>query len=109
MPTFKEKEIEDLKAKHAGVTLHLLRSDRHDVEIIVRAPSEPEWTRFRAMQENDGQAPMANKTLVVSCLVAPSAEETRAIFAELPGIPEVFANQIAKIAGIDRAATSRKL
>jgi hypothetical protein len=104
-----DDEITALKAKHAGADLRILHNEDHDMEIVVKVPSGAEWTRFRSMQQDDAQAPIALKTLVLACIVQPGPDDFRRTLDKLPGLTETFGGELVKIAGVSRATSSRKL
>jgi hypothetical protein len=103
-----EALLAELKAKHPDKELHLLESPQEEVEIVVHKPSEPEWRRFRTIVTDEDQRAGALRQLLVMHVVYPK-DEILAILAKHPGLAETFGNKVVKIAGVDPAATSRKL
>lgn len=104
-----DAEVEALKTKHVGADLRLLRNEDHDMEIVCKVPPPGEWTRFRSMQQDDAQAPIALRTLLFSCVVKPTPDEFRGVVDRLPGLAETFGGELVKIAGVSRATSSSKL
>jgi hypothetical protein len=104
-----EAQIEKHRAANPGRELHVIRNDDHDLEILVKAPDDGEWKRFRSMQADDAQKYLAPRALVMGSILEPSATEFTAMLATRPGLAETFAGELIEIAGVSRANTRRKV
>lgn len=104
-----EEQIAKHRAAKPGRELHVIRNEDHDLEILVMAPDDGEWKRFRSMQANDDQRYLAPRALVLGCILEPSAQEFTAMLAVRPGLAETFAGDVIEIAGVSRANTRRKV
>lgn len=104
-----EEQIASLKAANPGAELTLVSNAEVGMDIVVRVPSEGEWTRFRTQQGDEALRPMALRTLILACIVQPPATEFMGILAQRPGLAETFGADVVAIAGVSRASTRRKL
>ena len=104
-----DEQIAKHRAASPGAELHVIRNEDHDLEILVKAPSDGEWKRFRSMQADDAQRYLAPRSLVLGCILEPSAAEFTAMLAARPGLAETFASDVIEIAGVSRANTRRKV
>jgi hypothetical protein len=104
-----EEQIARAKAAHPGVELHLISNDDLGVEIMVRAPNEGEYKRFRTMHADEAQRSAASRALVLGCIVEPPPSEFTAMLASRPALADTFANDLVEIAGLSRANTRRKV
>lgn len=107
--------IDKIKAEHAGVPLRKLSTvDPHmggDIEIIVRAPTGPEYKKFRtesASKDQNARA-FAVQNIVAAVVLYPPRDQFNALMARLPGICEEFSDHIAELAGLTGQARSEKL
>ena len=108
MPITEEK-LAEIRAANPGAELHLLSNDDTGVEVVVKAPNDGEWKRFRTMQSDEGQRPLAIRTLVTACVVYPPAGEFMGVLAARPGLAETFGKDLVEIAGVSSATRRRKL
>lgn len=104
-----EEQVSRLKAENPGLELHVVSSPDTGAEVVVRRPSEPEWRRFRSMVGDDDQRPGALRQLAISSAIYPKGDDFMALLADYPGLAETIGGKLVKIAGVDGAATSRKL
>lgn len=109
MQIISETDIAALKERFPGVELNLISNEDAGMEIVARTPPKGEWDRFRTMQQDDSQAAYALRTLVLGCIVKPTAEEFRTILETRPGLAETFGARLVKIGGVSSATTHRKL
>lgn len=107
--TIPEEKVAELKAANPGVDLRVIRDEDNDIEVVVRPASEAEYKRLRAQQSEASTEPMAGKVFLLGCLVYPSAADFAAISARYPAVVDTFSNRLAKIAGVTKAVTDRKL
>lgn len=103
---FTDEIIQKLKAEH-GDDLYILEACGH--EVVVRAPSRPEWKRFRAAQADPAKRIDAQEQLLRGCCVAPGSGDLSALLEKRPGLAETFGIELTEIAGLAEKATSRKL
>jgi len=104
-----EEQITKLKEAHPGAELHHIHNEDTGVDVVVKAPSESEWKRFRSMQSDPEQRAHAIGVLFRACLVHPAAQEFAPIIAAKPGLVETFGGDLVDIAGVSRANTRKKL
>lgn len=105
-----DKQIETHKAANPGVQLEVLRNEDLDIEILVKPPSRAEWSRFRAMVNEDGQRPQAMRTLLLNCILEPSRGDFEAgPLSTYPGLSESFGADLVKMAGVNASTTRRKV
>lgn len=96
------------KVANPTAELHLV-SHPDGAEIIVRPPTEPEWRIFRSLQERAETKPDAAPMLTNTCTVFPAKDDLKAMLAKHPAYVEVFAGEIAEVAGYQRGAAHTKL
>lgn len=101
--------IEKAKSEHPGTPIYRLACEDYDTEIIVRAPTSTEWKRFRSMQQDDEQSPLALRALVLDCLIVPSREDFMLALEKRPGLAETFGRHVIKIGGVSAATIVEKL
>jgi hypothetical protein len=104
-----EEQIAAGKVAHPGAELHVISNADTGVEVLVKVPSEGSWKRFRVMQSDEGQRPLALRQLVLDCMVEPSPVDFMALLAAKPGLSETFGADLVELAGVSRANTRRKV
>lgn len=104
-----EEQIAKQHAANPGAELHVISNADLDIEILVKAPNDGEWKRFREMQTDDAKRPHAPRQLVIGCILEPPSAEFSQMLTTRPGLAETFANDLVEIAGVSRANTRRKV
>lgn len=87
----------------------LTHSDTGD-QIAVRAPSKPQWKRFRAGAQSEvaDKREAAEEMLVLECLVFPSKEDFQRLLERRPGSILTFVNGVARLAGYGGTAEKKE-
>jgi hypothetical protein len=88
--------IEELKAKHPGLKLHLLGDE--DAQVVVRVPSPAIYRKGKAKSRDEKTSLDANETLVRDCLVYPDQVAFGAMLEEYPGLADTFATALMGLA-----------
>jgi hypothetical protein len=102
-----EKTIDELKAKHPGKELELIIAAGED--IVAFTPTRGDWDKFQAWIKDDNKRKLAFHDLAVACVVYPATSDLEALLDRKPAIAVTIGNQLAQMAGIDEAATRKKL
>lgn len=92
------KIIEELKAKNPGAKLH--RLVHSGAEIVVKAPGEAEYRKFKRKAGDEKQRANAGEGLIYDCLVFPEAAAFAAIVSDRPALVDTFANTLVELAGL---------
>lgn len=110
-PTFAgltRDQQQDLLRKHGEGRVKKLTApglNGQRVEIIVRAPTRDEYERYMEtmvkMEKQTARALAANRTLLISCLVAPDAATVAAEFDARPFLVDKFVEPVLNMAGAD--------
>lgn len=105
--------IDELKAKHAGIELHLLDFEIEGAEpgaIVVKRPPKSEWERLSAQLADDKTNGVKHtETFVRVCAVWPSPTELDKLFSAWPALVGKFSNELAVLAGTDARVRAKKL
>ncbi len=98
------KVIEAKKNEHRGV----FQIDGHDV--LVRKPNLGEHRRFRAaVMEGGTKAAMATEQLARDVVVHPDLDAYDALVEDFPGVPDLIATAVSKLAKGEESAHAKKL
>ncbi len=98
--------LDRLKAEHPDEELVLFRSGT--CIGVFRSPPYKEWKRFRAMFLNEASRADALETLVLGCVVFPTAAELRASLQRRPALFEGWGNRLAAAAGMGAEVVEKK-
>lgn len=99
--------IEDVKARHPGVELHLLTSG--DAAVIIRRPTRHDYARFRKHTADEHFRELALDSLVRSLVVHPDRAGFDAMLNDRPGLCEEFGAPVVELLGLTGKAEAKKL
>ena len=102
-----EKKIAELKAKHPNLDLHVVET-AHGT-FVVRAPTRAEWHAFKKASKDEMRAKVAAENFAAACGIEPSGDALQTLFESRPALAETMAGELAEIAGLDNAASHRRL
>ena len=98
--------LNKLRADHPGDELILYRSG--NILGVFRSPPYQEWKRFRTMYTDPAKRADALETLVMGCLVFPTATELRARINRRPALYEAWGSELAAAAGMGAEVVEKK-
>ena len=99
--------IAQLKSKHTGELRALRFGADH---VVVRTPTEGEFTRFLEVSAVDARnRPAAIKELALCAVVHPDRAAFETLLSRKPGIIVPITQAVTEMAGADRADDQQKL
>jgi hypothetical protein len=90
------KVLDELKAKHPGVTLLTLRSASYAV--IVRSPSRQAWRKFSELIVDEKRRADAVERLFLDCVVYPDNPAINAMLDVKPALAQQFGAEVVDLA-----------
>lgn len=103
------KSVDDLKAEHGEVCVVNSRGG----QMVFKPPPSAEYERFQDAIGNTGKKGSsigpASRNLCLACVLIPSKDEARAIFAKQPALPLKVADILADMAGADADVEIQKV
>ena len=111
MADLSQEQVEKLKVAHPGVELHLVSvgGGEREVSVVVKVPNRERWMRFKNHVADPHRKSLAMESLVVDCVVHPSAAELGNLLEVRPGLAETLGNQVAELAGLEETVVAKKL
>lgn len=104
---FEPSKIEEVRQKHPGAELHLVRIAGE--ELVVRAPTAAAWERFTAKRGDPSTRFVACKQLIIDCAALPTGADLVAMLDRRPGLVDSISSKLAEIAGATQEAEAEKL
>ena len=102
-----EETIAKVKAENPGRELHLFGNEFG--QAIFRSPTRSEYERMLEERHNEELRVVAPRNLVMSCAIYPKDAELLALLDRYPGLINVFAGELASIAGAKSVSIRKKL
>lgn len=97
-------QIDELESVHKRVTVLNGRGDPPEFQVVLRAPTRPEYKMFRAMSHNPSQLADAQEILFRKICVYPVDDALNALLESFPGLPEGCGKAIADLSGMSAQA-----
>ena len=82
-----DEEYKALEAKYPATSHELYKIELRMGDIVLRNPSEGEYSAFQSMRLDDAQKKTAFPNLLMMCAVFPERAELAAAVSRWPGIP----------------------
>lgn len=100
---------EKLKTQYGDVWIMTAPLESQIIEIAVKKPSRAAYDQYRQNLFDEDRRRFAFLNLLMECVVYPDRSQMDSILDELPGLPETFGPECAKLAGNTRAVEVKKL
>ena len=104
--TIPEADAAELRAKYGENKL--VEASAYDHTVVLRKPSQAQWTWLRQISFDDKKKPFAAEELFKQCVVWPSREKVQAMLDEYPAIGDNFGNVLVDYLGMNEKARVKK-
>ena len=105
-PRVPPAEAAELRAKYGENKL--VSATAHGHTVVMRKPTQTQWTWLRQISFNEHKKPFAAEELFLQCVVWPAKEARTAMLDEYPALADNFGNILVDFLGMKEKARLQK-